>query len=156
SIAYFTSVLPTSDHTQEQADALVKDNARRLLRDEMVALWPGACERYPTDFRWDLLAVPPEHEDSVTGEARLDHQFFQANVEPSPGYVLSLPGTARYRLDPGQSGFENLYLAGDWTQCQINAGCVEAAVISGLRAAEAITRKRRNIVGYSIDRWPEL
>ena len=33
------------------------------------------------------------------------------------------------RLDPAGSGFQNLYLAGDWTWNDINIGCVEAAVI---------------------------
>ena len=28
--------------------------------------------------------------------------------------------------------------AGDWTACHLNAGCVEAAVISGMLAANAI------------------
>jgi uncharacterized protein with NAD-binding domain and iron-sulfur cluster len=71
--------------------------------------------------------------------ADLIETFFRANVEPSERYVLSRKGTSRYRLAPGGSGFENLYLAGDWTDSGFNAGCVEAAVISGLLAARAIT-----------------
>jgi uncharacterized protein with NAD-binding domain and iron-sulfur cluster len=39
--------------------------------------------------------------------------------------------------DPGE--FSNLYLAGDWTQCTINAGCMEAATISGMLCSEAIS-----------------
>jgi uncharacterized protein with NAD-binding domain and iron-sulfur cluster len=30
-----------------------------------------------------------------------------------------------------ESGFSNLYLAGDWTVNGLNAGCVEAATMSG-------------------------
>ena len=43
-----------------------------------------------------------------------------------------------YRLRPDASGYDNLFLAGDWTECTLNAGCVEAAVISGMAAARAI------------------
>ena len=52
--------------------------------------------------------------------------------------VLSLPGTARFRLRPGDSGFTNLVLAGDWTRSGLNAGCIESATISGREAADAL------------------
>lgn len=112
----------------------------------MVALWPGAVSRYPTDFRWDLLVAP----DALKGPVRLLSQFWKANVDPSDRYVQSLPGTLRYRLDPGASGYDNLVLAGDWTQCGLNSGCVEAAVISGMLAANAIQQVPAldEIVGY--------
>jgi hypothetical protein len=152
SIAYFTNVLPTCRGSRADAVEQVKANALRFLRDEMVPLWPGAVDRYPTDFRWDLLVLP-EGVDDVEGVARLDHQFFTANIDPSGRYVLSLPGTIRYRLDPGDSGFANLFLAGDWTNCDINAGCVEAAVISGLLAACAVKDEPTDgIVGHRFHR----
>ena len=53
-------------------------------------------------------------------------------------YVTTPAGSVDARLDPGQSGFENLVLAGDWTHNGIDGGCVEAAVVSGERAAEAL------------------
>jgi uncharacterized protein with NAD-binding domain and iron-sulfur cluster len=60
--------------------------------------------------------------------------------------VLSLPGTARYRLAADGSGYDNLVLAGDWTRTDWNVGCIEAAVSSGINAAAAIeageTQKR--------------
>jgi hypothetical protein len=86
----------------------------------------------------------------VAGPARLDEQFFKANIDPSDRYVLSLPGTLRYRLHPWDSGYDNLFLAGDWTRCGLNAGCVEAAVISGMLAAGAIRGfpAVTDIVGY--------
>ena len=52
--------------------------------------------------------------------------------------MLSLPGTARYRLAADGSGYENLVLAGDWTRTDWNVGCIEAAVSSGINAAAAI------------------
>jgi hypothetical protein len=43
-------------------------------------------------------------------------------------------------MEPGQSGFDNLYLAGDWTKVpDVNAGCVEVACMSGLAAAAALS-----------------
>jgi uncharacterized protein with NAD-binding domain and iron-sulfur cluster len=38
-------------------------------------------------------------------------------------------------------------LAGDWTDNGLNAGCIEAAVVSGLQAANAILGRSR---GYQI------
>ena len=55
-----------------------------------------------------------------------------------------------YRLRPDESGYENLVLAGDWTDCGMNAGCIEAAVMSGLEAANALLGRGRfyRIRGY--------
>jgi len=36
-----------------------------------------------------------------------------------------------------------MVLAGDWTDCGLNAGCVEAAVVSGLQAANALLGRHR-------------
>jgi uncharacterized protein with NAD-binding domain and iron-sulfur cluster len=57
--------------------------------------------------------------------------FCRANIDPSERYVQSTKGSTQYRLPGYQSGFSNLYLAGDWTLNGLNAGCVEAATISG-------------------------
>jgi uncharacterized protein with NAD-binding domain and iron-sulfur cluster len=71
-------------------------------------------------------------------EERLDGQFWTANVDPSDQYVQSLPGTGAYRLRADQSGYANLFLAGDWINCGLNAGCIEAAVMAGMQAANAV------------------
>jgi len=62
----------------------------------------------------------------------------RANLDPSDRYVQSLPGTGRYRLPPGDTGFGNLAVAGDWTACGFDAGCLEAATRSGVLAARAV------------------
>jgi uncharacterized protein with NAD-binding domain and iron-sulfur cluster len=154
-IAYFCNAMPTPEGVPSreertipaQAHADVKARALAFLRDEMPPLWPRGVKRYPTNFRWELLVGG---DDSVTGQERFNAQFWRANVDPSERYVLPLPGTAQYRLPPDGSGFENLYLAGDWTKCGLNAGCVEAAVISGRVAAHAIggSPPLDEIVGY--------
>ena len=72
------------------------------------------------------------------------------NVDPSDRYVQSVPGSDRCRLRPDESGYENLVLAGDWTDCGLNAGCIEAAVMSGLEAANALLGRGRfyRVRGY--------
>jgi uncharacterized protein with NAD-binding domain and iron-sulfur cluster len=52
--------------------------------------------------------------------------------------------SAKYRLAADQSGFANLVLAGDWILNGYNAGCVEAAVWSGMQAANTILGKPLN------------
>ena len=64
------------------------------------------------------------------------------------GSLRALPARQRrHRLKPGESGFRNLTLAGDWTENTINAGCMEATVMSGLAASRAIAGYPERIVG---------
>ena len=44
----------------------------------------------------------------------------------------------------GRIRFEQCVLAGDWTNNGFNAGCVEAATMSGIQAANAIRRRPLN------------
>jgi uncharacterized protein with NAD-binding domain and iron-sulfur cluster len=46
--------------------------------------------------------------------------------------------------------YDNLSVAGDWTESGINSGCVESAVMSGLLAAHALSGSPglEDIVGY--------
>src|SRR5262249_25638143 len=101
--------------------------------------WPNAVDPLTQDFRWDLLCT----DSDVTGPDRFDTQYWTANTDPSDLYVLSLPGTDQYRLRPNGSGYRNLVLAGDWTDCGINAGCIEAAAVSGLQAANTLLGRPR-------------
>lgn len=93
---------------------------------------------------------------AVDGRGALDRslvvsEYRRVNIDPTERYVLSVPGSTRYRLRADASGFANLYLAGDWTENVINASCVEAAVISGLRAAQALSGLPRDIAGDTPD-----
>jgi uncharacterized protein with NAD-binding domain and iron-sulfur cluster len=62
--------------------------------------------------------------------------------------VQSPPGSAAHRLRADESGYGNLFLAGDWVNCGLNAGCIEAAVLGGLEAANAV-RGRPLLEGVS-------
>ena len=117
-------------------------DAMRCYLDECAGhLWPNTMT--PEGFDWSQLV---DLEEGV-GEERLRAQFCLANIEPTERYVLSVPGSLRYRLRSDRSGFANLYLAGDWTFNGMNLGCVEAAVMSGMRAARAICGHPEKIIG---------
>ena len=148
-IAYFCSVLkdPVSPH-QQSADSYPKqrrqemrENAIHYLNQEIARLWPKVKKR--GEFRWDLLMDPTETASGRKArrgdKSRFDSQYWTANVNPSERYVLSLPGTQKYRISPLDNTYDNLTIAGDWTTCGLDAGCVEAAVISGRLAAHAIS-----------------
>jgi uncharacterized protein with NAD-binding domain and iron-sulfur cluster len=134
SLAYLCSALP--EPTGPVASAVAREQVRQTLRgfldDEAGALWPGAVDA--EGFRWDLL-WDDQHRH---GPDRLDAQYVRANTDPSDRYVQSLPGSGRHRIEPGGTGFANLAIAGDWTACGLDAGCVEAATRSGGQAARAI------------------
>jgi uncharacterized protein with NAD-binding domain and iron-sulfur cluster len=154
SVAYFCNTLPEGAAPPPPpdpayaaaADAAVKANAVAFLRQWAHHLWPKSIDPATGAFRWDLLAG-----GTARDVARFDAQFWRANVDPSDRYAVSLPGTARHRIKPGETGFDNLVITGDWTDCGLNAGCVEAAVMSGLLAANAVTGSPRleDIVGYT-------
>jgi uncharacterized protein with NAD-binding domain and iron-sulfur cluster len=110
----------------------VRDGSIDFLQEQLGRRLPGLATE--GRFRWDLLW----DEAGSTGESRLESQYLRANVDPSSRYVLSLPGTGRARLRADESGYTNLFLAGDWTDSGLNAGCIEAAVMSGIQAANAV------------------
>lgn len=85
-----------------------------------------------------------------TGEKRFDSQYWIANVDPSERYVLSVPGSQKFRISPLDNSYDNLTVAGDWTACGLDTGCVESAFISGRLAAHAISGQPRleEITGY--------
>ena len=142
--------------SQERGNQQARKIALDYLQHHIKQLWPEVCKGRGgsrTALRdWDLLVDDRAGEHK--GEARLDSQYIRANVQPSERYVMSVSGSSKYRLEPGNSGFDNLYLAGDWTQNSFNSGGVEAAVISGMLASHAICGypKREQIVGLTFGR----
>jgi predicted NAD/FAD-dependent oxidoreductase len=82
--------------------------------------------------------------------SRFDSQFWVANVNPTDRYTQSIPGSSEHRISPLDNTYDNLTLAGDWTDCGLNLGCVEAAVMSGRLAAHALSGSPalEGIVGF--------
>jgi uncharacterized protein with NAD-binding domain and iron-sulfur cluster len=158
-LAYFCSVLPDPERPGDRADREfpaaqreeVRRNAVRFLNRDVVHLWPNAS-RSPGEFRWELLVDESAGDgpDARRGEARFASQFWTANVNPSDRYTLSPPGASVYRISPLDETYDNLTVAGDWTDCGFNAGCVEAAVMSGRLAAHALSQSPplEDIVGF--------
>jgi uncharacterized protein with NAD-binding domain and iron-sulfur cluster len=135
SVGYFCGTMAEVEgETQAQADARARQDGLAHLRRDATALWPGAATA-GGDFDWSLL-MDPEDRD---GEARIDAQYWRANIFGSERYVLTPPGSVRHRLRPDESGVRNLVLAGDWTRNGICGGSVEAAVTSGKLAARALS-----------------
>jgi hypothetical protein len=135
SLAYFCNVAPpelqrTTD--KQAASAWVAAAVPQWASSSLARAWPAsaAAER----FDEGSLAAPE-------GGSRWAAQYARANVADWERYILSLPGTIEHRLAPDESGFENLFLAGDWTKNDVNGGSVEGAVSSGIAAAEAILRR---------------
>lgn len=141
-VAYFCGSLdapwPTTDAAYvARCTEQVHTAAARFLDQHVGLYFPNAF----TDrgFAWHLLS-------GVNGERGRDAlatQHVSVNIDPSDRYVQSIPGSDRYRLRPDESGYDNLVLAGDWTDCGMNAGCIEAAVMSGLQAANALLGRHR-------------
>jgi uncharacterized protein with NAD-binding domain and iron-sulfur cluster len=112
----------------DQALADVKKVALDFANNDVGFLWPKATR--PDN---------PKALDFSKLVKGFDEQFYRANIDPSERYVLSLKGSVTSRIKPGESGFENLFLTGDWTYNYFNAGCVEATVISGMLCSSAMT-----------------
>ena len=101
--------------------------------------------KYKQNFR---PALPGDKaSEKADGVERFNSQYWRANIEPSDRYVLSVKGSTKYRLKSDESGFDNLYLAGDWTLNGLNIGCLEAAVMSGMQAARGISSFPEKIAG---------
>jgi len=156
-IAYFcgpfadpAKIPPFSDTAYpERMRAKVKADARAWVNKHVGYVYPDliGADGLIDDMR---LAVP----EGTPADARWDAQYFRANVEPTERYVMSVPGSTSARLRADRSGFANLWLAGDWTYTGINAGCVEAAVMSGMRAAARLAGRPAQIVGENPDPIP--
>jgi uncharacterized protein with NAD-binding domain and iron-sulfur cluster len=133
SLAYFTGPMqgpeqapPPSDtqfpqKSKKQNEAVVE----KLLAKQIKILWPN-----------------------YQGTAQIVSSYLRYNIDPSERYVMSVKNSSQHRLKAGDSGFKNLMLAGDWTDCTINMGCVEAATISGMQASQKISGFPKKVVLY--------
>lgn len=152
-ISYFCGPMRDADHIPpsgahdfpaEEAER-VRQTAVDWIDAELGRFLPKAAPvGNPAGFDWNLLTAPGS---TATGEARFATQFWRANSDPTQRYTLSRAGSIRHRLKTDGSGFRNLYLAGDWIDCILNVGCVEATVMSGLLCSRAISGYPATIIG---------
>jgi uncharacterized protein with NAD-binding domain and iron-sulfur cluster len=135
---------PASDHDfPKREHARLIEVSKVWLGENMGWFMPKAI-RGEKQFDLSLLVDPgdPQNGRDTPGDERLRAQWFIPNVEPSNHYTLAWPGSDQFRLAADQSGFDNLFLAGDWTDFGLNIGHVEGAVVSGLKAAQALLRRQ--------------
>jgi uncharacterized protein with NAD-binding domain and iron-sulfur cluster len=143
-VAYFCGALKAEWPPDGEPAEYVARCRQRVLNDAVTYLdrhvglyLPGAVDG--NGFRWHLLSGA----NGDLGAAALKRQHVSVNIDPSDRYVQSVPGSDKYRLRSDESGYDNMVLAGDWTDSGINAGCIEAAAMSGLQAANALLGRGR-------------
>lgn len=151
SVAAFCTVLGDQEIEDAKAakggiEGLVDDHLSQWLTEGMQPFWPKLFD--------GAQGNPIDHLVSLKQGASTDltAQHLRANYEGSERYTLALPGSIEYRISPLDRSVVNMTIAGDWTACGIDAGCVEAAVMSGMLAAHAITGDKPSldeIVGYN-------
>lgn len=154
-IAYFCGIMrETGERPCDPSPRLpeVRREAARLLTQDIGLLWPKAT--VPPPFDWNLLV--DDRPEPGKGEERLGAQFFASLNNPSDRYVLSVVDSSRNRLEAGGTGFENLFVTGDWIQNTFNVGCAEATVMAGMATSNAISGRPllSEIVGWGLFRKP--
>ena len=165
-LAYFCGVLPDkTDPAKQVGPHWIETSHREQVERRAVAhietslplIWPKVRDEGTQRFRWSALARFPSNAKSAIGDISIEEKvgllkshYFALNVKPSDRYVLSRPDTMQYRISPLDTGYDNLTIAGDWTDCGFNEGCVEAAVMSGLLASHALSGSPalEDIVGF--------
>lgn len=98
----------------------------------MRSFWPAALSG-KTGIRVEDSGLSLSSDEPTAG------LHVRLNEMGSDRYAQSLPGKIDHRISPLHMTFSNATVAGDWTACGLDVGCVEAAVMSGLLAAHAIT-----------------
>jgi hypothetical protein len=132
---------PFTDHSYPRmAVEGLKATTAQWLWDNMGFFWPAATRpAAPNGF--DPALLVDAFEPNADPAAKFDSQYFRANVFPWARYTLSVPGSAAYRLKADASGYDNLWLCGDWIDFGVNVGYIEGAIVSGMQAAGALAEK---------------
>jgi uncharacterized protein with NAD-binding domain and iron-sulfur cluster len=162
SIAYFCGLLPERqvhqkvkrdpdpdpERTRKRLTARVKRNLNDLLAERTDLFWPEVRSRINGRRRGGALRLLASAGGRRGGT--LDEQHFQPSFEGSDRYTLAVPGSLEHRISPLARLVMNMTIAGDWTECGFNEGCIEAAVMSGMLAANAISGlpDLNAIIGY--------
>jgi uncharacterized protein with NAD-binding domain and iron-sulfur cluster len=126
-VAYFCGALPegplnpADPHTPARGLATAQAASDDWLDHRLADLWPAVANGQGGIHRAEVVET-----------------YVRANVDPSERYVMSVAGSTSARLKANETGVSNLFIAGDWTDNGFNAGCVEAAFMSGIRAGNAM------------------
>ena len=164
---YFSGLMPDYDTPPPFTDTeyprrqheRVKAQCIQYLQASIGPLLPLATSNKvsppgdPIGLDFSLLQGYDEANAGI-GVKRFEQQFWRANIDPTERYVLSPPGSTKYRLKAWGSGFDNLVVAGDWIYTGLNVGSVEGTVMGGRLASFAISGAPAltDIVGYPTTR----
>lgn len=117
-----------------------KKNGLAWLAERAPTLWKHA--QTPTgEFDVDVLYDP---NNGTTLEQRFTAQYVNTPRNLSDRYVIPVPGSFKLRLASNGTIFGNLFLAGDWVRTSLSIGCLEAAAMSGIQAARALSLETSN------------
>lgn len=108
------------------AGYFARKHAREFTDNETTDLWPGLVNA--GNFRYDQLRPAGSLADP------LYEQWIVANAIARERYTHAAPGTFHVRLRSGDTDYNNLSVAGEWTKFWPATANVELAVISGIRA----------------------
>lgn len=150
-VHYLTGTLGTTLYrapsSQTDAPALARQQFVARTREQFEryarSIWPKAVTPGTDALDYAVLHAPA----GTTGLERFEAQYFRSNINPTECIVGTPANSTRFRIEPHQTGIVNLVVCGAWTKTGIDASCVEGAVISGMKAARAITREPLDIVG---------
>jgi uncharacterized protein with NAD-binding domain and iron-sulfur cluster len=146
SISYFCGALPHEHEfpppsqldqvvrLRALVDEQVKSVATTLLERDLEQLLPTV--RSPRGFNYGLLIDPHNGKD----QARLRAAYLRANYEPHALCTLALPGKQKYRMPADGTGYENLFVTGDWIDNHVHLACVEGAFQAGILTARAVCK----------------
>jgi len=149
-LAYFTGTmddasdpLPSSnDHAfpKTQYDR-VFNFTKGWLAEYMGWFFPKATPaNNPKGLDLNLLCDPDNGTIPIPGDELYDRQYFCPNIDATNRYTLAWPGTDKYRLKADESGYDNLFFTGDWTNFGLNVGHMEGTCVSGIRGAIAVLK----------------
>jgi len=127
-ISYFCG--PIADGST--LEAVVK-GARAYVDGDISSLWTRAAPN--GKFLYESLCVNSPTL-TFTEDERFIAQYFRINNQPTEKYVLSVSGSTKYRIDPASPGYDNMVLAGDWVKNGFAIGCVESAVLGGMKGVQ--------------------
>jgi uncharacterized protein with NAD-binding domain and iron-sulfur cluster len=145
SVHYFCAAMPDDKadsvelKTQELADQVVAENTWNWIGQHSKWILPSLAEINKNSSTL--------HDFGFQKDSLFAQQWFSGNIDLTSRYVLSLPGSTCHRLDSKVASVSNLFFAGDWVRTGLNYGCVESAVIGGLKAARAISGYPSSIHG---------
>ncbi|HSH04839.1 MAG TPA: methyltransferase [Anaerolineae bacterium] len=117
---------------------VVKNTTASILNDQIKYIWPLAQSGNNNHFTWSYLYDP--RKGKHVAQSRLDSQYIRPNTNLWERYILSIPNSSKHRLQANNpQEFSNLYLCGDWVWTGINAGSMEATIMSGMLASLALS-----------------